>query len=598
MAICSPHNVCHLQAILGIAFALVTGSGCALSPLKTDWRGPEFAAPNFDAVAPWSLASAEDDYSSALALEEAGNCECLPLYYRVAASTWHVLQKELMSSGRTTVRSVELYRSSVAKLLTVGQSFGRWDPCRGLVISSSPHAAVVPVSYQGFSWKPSDFQHLLPVGEYGTPRLTRAFRNHGVGVPLVVVRQTDSPQPFMRSQQPFAATAALRTNSAACGHELVLCDPLRVSTIDSAGLSIPLARDLTAPLALSGQVEVRQWLENFFQPGATGSGDGLFMIEPFQPGKIPVVFVHGLLSDPGTWADLANELRAHPDLNDRYQLWGFEYATGEPFLTSAAVLRRHLKQVRDVYDPTRSDAALSEIVLIGHSMGGLVAKLQVTYSGHQLWQAVAIQPLEALATASDTRSLLRDAFYFQPSPDVTRTVFIGTPHRGSSWARRPVGRLGSALVRPADSSTATHRQLVDSNPNVFKSELQNRFPTSVDLLKPESELLAATAALPYSPVVSLHSIVGHNAAARGSEPTDGVVPVSSARLIGVRSEQIVEAKHATLHRNPATVNEVVRILREHLRQASHEPPVTGSRDAPSRQVRFSGRAHQGGLGTP
>ena len=79
------------------------------------------------------------------------------------------------------------------------------------------------------------------------------------------------------------------------------------------------------------------------------------MNEPFQPGKIPVVLVHGLASSPLTWSHLQNELRTQPGVLDRYQVWTFRYDTGSPFLTTAAELRRQLAELRRIYDPCGAD---------------------------------------------------------------------------------------------------------------------------------------------------------------------------------------------------------------------------------------------------
>ncbi len=419
---------------------------------------------------------------------------------------------------------------------------------------------------------------MQPCGDYESPKLSQAFRSRGLGVPLVVERQTNAPQPFTQREQAFAATAVLRSNADGTGALLEFYDPLRVTTVEMSGRQVALARDLTAPFAFAARNEGRQWLDNFLRPGSAGAGDGLFMIEPYQPGKIPVVFVHGLLSDPFTWVDLANELRARPDLNARFQWWGFRYATGEPFFTSAAVLRQQLVELRRKYDPAASDPALSQMVLIGHSMGGLVAKLQVTESEDRLWRAAARQPFATMVTTEETRQILAEAFFFQPSSAVKRVLFIGTPHRGSNWARRPAGRLGSALVKPSEEADQRLRQLQRDNPNLFRDELRDRFPTSIDLLEPQSPLLNATASLPFSRGVCLHSIIGTGKPSWGGEPSDGVVPVASARLVGVASEIEVDAKHEALNKDPATTVEVIRILREHLRQSSICSP--GSRSRP------------------
>ncbi|MDO9105813.1 MAG: hypothetical protein Q7U57_12740 [Methylovulum sp.] len=49
-------------------------------------------------------------------------------------------------------------------------------------------------------------------------------------------------------------------------------------------------------------------------------------LEPYLPGKIPVVFVHGTASSPARRADMANDLRADPWIRQHYQFLylGFE----------------------------------------------------------------------------------------------------------------------------------------------------------------------------------------------------------------------------------------------------------------------------------
>ena len=548
-----------------LIFGLTLLVGCSLHRNSPQWQPLSYTAPDADAIGNFRLVGAEDTYFHAATLESKNCPECVDEYLKAAGKSWTALEQEFSKTGKSSPRTLSLYHSSVAKVLVTGQRFGRWHPQVGLSVSSLADTTVLPASYHGFSWDPFQFQHLEPVGDYSSPALTTTYRCGGLGVPLVVSRNVANPQPFTPQQQSFAATAIIRSSGEPKCYQLEFYDPLRESHVHVGCGTVALSRDLSAPIAYESLDEDRQWLRSFLQPGATGASDGLFMVEPYQPGKIPVVFIHGLLSDPTTWADLVNELQSHPELSASYQWWGFQYATGEPFLSSAAVLRKQLRQVRATYDPQCQDPAFSQIVLIGHSMGGIVAKLQVTNSGNQLWQSASRQPLATLVTDQKTHRDLQEAFYFQPSPNVRRVIFIGTPHTGSAWARRPVGRLGAVLVEPAAETESRHAQLIRDNPHSFREEFRERIPTSIDLLEPESALLAATNRLHYSQYVTLHSIIGTGKNMRDGKPGDGVVPVASARLPGVASETFLDATHEALHRNPGTVKEVARILNLHRR---------------------------------
>ena len=296
------------------------------------------------------------------------------------------------------------------------------------------------------------------------------------------------------------------------------------------------------------------------RPESQVASAGLRTLEPVQPGKIPLIFVHGLLSDPSTWLGLANELRADPEFARRYQVWAFRYPTGRPFLRSAAELRAALYDVLHRNDPFATDDALRQMVIVGHSMGGLIAKLQASHSHDTLWRHAAYVPLECIRADVQSRRELAEMFFFEPHPAVRRVVFVATPHRGSPWARRPVGLLASASVRRSPQDVERYDRIVDANPGAFWPYAERRIPTSVDILRPTHPLLEAIRKLPMSPCVAAHSIIGTGKHMWFVGDSDGAVPVASAVHPGVQSERRVVSRHMGIQSHPDTVAEIRCIL--------------------------------------
>ena len=319
---------------------------------------------------------------------------------------------------------------------------------------------------------------------------------------------------------------------------LDLYDPLHVTHVNFGAVEHELTRDISAPLAfVSAEVDRNNW-RDFLRPGTENGNMGLRMLQPYQPGKIPVVLVHGLLSDKFTWIQMVNDLRSVPWINERFQIWTFQYYTGQPFLRSGAELRQALSEAIHTFDPQHMDPAMGQMVLVGHSMGGLVSKLQVTSSQNILWDAIASRPFNEVAIEPGDRQQVSQLFFFEPLPSVRRVLFIGTPHQGSFWADNSAGRLGSTLVSMPKDRVELLQTLVKNNPDVFSKYLRKGIPTSIDLLRPDSPLLLGMQRLPVSPAVRLHSIVGTGSSLSDGTPADGIVPVSSRHAPRLRQHAL------------------------------------------------------------
>lgn len=518
-------------------------------------------------------------WTQAEELNRAGDVRCVDAYYRAALLAAQVLEVEASACGFDDAPAWQIYHSALACLIEAGQYYGRLDP-RGHLLVVDGCQRAVPIRYFGFAWRPSDFSRLVEAGQFHTRAIAHDFATAGLGHSLVAVRVASCPDElYVPPRLPFSVTAVLRPvnlqGEVASRESLGGCDSSAILELYNPHVfdqvtwgcgAMRLSRDLTAPLAAIVEESPRQYLRGFTAPTDGSVQPKLTMLEPYQRGKIPVIFIHGLYSDPITWADMVNDLRAMPDLYAQFQFWTYRYPTGGDILDSATALRQHLNLAREQFDPLHEDEALDDMVLVGHSLGGLVSKMQITTSYDILWRHVALQPFDALRAPPLLEARLADNFFFVPVPSVSRVVFIGTPHRGSTLSRRLAGRIGSSLVRYGPEADAEYRQLMEANADVFRPELQRSRPTSVDLLEPTSPLLAALAETPVNPCVQIHSIIGTGGCSVLSEQGDGVVTVTSAQYPGVESEIFVPAKHEKLHRHPAAIAELARILREHAAQ--------------------------------
>ncbi len=162
---------------------------------------------------------------------------------------------------------------------------------------------------------------------------------------------------------------------------------------------------------------------------------GLSQVRPYRRGKIPVVLIHGLGASSKSWVHLVENLSSDPVIRHHCQFWTFGYATGDPILYSALELRQALVESRRQFDPDGTDAAFDRMVLIGHSMGGLLAKLMVEDSRLYLWHSISPRPVRRMAGPAVDRDLIRGCFVFTAVPEVRRVIYLATPHRGSPTAQ-------------------------------------------------------------------------------------------------------------------------------------------------------------------
>ena len=435
-------------------------------------------------------------------------------------------------------------------------------------------------------WTVHDFAEFKFVSDYEVTGISQRYETYGLGVPLIGVRKppedaaaSDKFYPPVIATPVTAFLRLLPEEPHPSGESLPrrkvlleLYDPLAGSDIMVNGLRVPLESDLTTPLAYFLQQSSLESFAKlgFFTPDRWENQTGLYLTEPYDPEKVPVVFVHGLMSSPSTWSEMLNDLRGMPEIRNRYQFWFYLYPTGQPFWISAAQMRQDLREMRAVFDPQRRTPTLDQMVLVGHSMGGLVSKLQTVEGGEPYWSALSETPFQLVKASDEVKQQIEEVFFFNANPSIRRVITIASPHRGSNYANGATMWLSSKLISLPQSMVASYREFLNDNPDVLRPDMARRVSTSIDSLSPSSPLLPVLYSAPKPPGVHYHNIIGD-----GSGDGDGVVSLTSARVENADSEQVVHTDHTTIHRHPETILEVRRILIEHLDQVQREQHPRG-----------------------
>jgi len=424
-----------------------------------------------------------------------------------------------------------------------------------------------------------ELYRFIPIGELEVHGLAMRYRWAGLGAPLAAsTRPIDVSKPgrdLVAPRLQVSVTALLRISEAR--HALVLGAPLAGSlelhlawdaeSVSIAGERVPLEIDPTAALALTFTGVPIIELEMFgFLGRVTGlmrDRPPLVSATPYKPGLIPVVFVHGTASSIVRWMEMFNRLQADPEIRSRFQFWFFQYDSGNPIALSALRLREAVAGAVSRLDPEGKDPALRRMVLVGHSQGGLLVKMQSISSGDRIWNAGSTKPLDQLVLSDQTRDLIRRGMFVEPLPEVSRVVFICTPHRGSFVAGSNfIADLVRRLLTLPFTLTGMAADLA-RNRDALASGVSSFVPSAVDNMSPRNHFIRALADIPVVPSITANSIIAVEGDGPVEQGDDGVVKYSSAHIEPVESELVVKSSHST-QGNPHTIEEVRRILRLHL----------------------------------
>ncbi len=486
-----------------------------------------------------------------------------------AESAWHALAGKSLSPGalaEAEARYAEATGEVIANLngaskAVLPDGVPPWDWHRAgctLVLGGYRLVLATEKNTPG-AWSSGTFDEAWWVNKpTKNPTVPSALRP-GIGATLLAVREGTAERRATEPGLPrrgyyLPATAILEFGPHGHGGpgaptdvRVKILDPRAVATIHvGARRDLPLAADLATPARQEVGVRNFGWLSlaGFFRPERALEYSGMFFFEPYRADKIPVVFIHGLNSDPSIWENATAELMADPEIACRCQFWYFFYPTGSPVPSSAERLRDSLNKIHAQYDPAGTNPNMNRMVLVGHSMGGLLAHLQVIDPGTQIYDAYFAVPPERLRVPPDFEALLRRNLLFVPRRDVGQVVFVCTPHRGSRLADWGIVRLLAKLVSVPQQVLSAATQILTLNTDLLSPEMRRsglRGLSSLDSLSPRNPYYAVLEKLPIQR--PFDTILGDRGRGDSPHSSDGVVGYESAHWDGARSETIVPYGH-------------------------------------------------------
>ena len=427
---------------------------------------------------------------------------------------------------------------------------------------------------------PTGFTRIFPADQVDVSKSGPRHRDPGVGVPVVGwISQQRARWKTLDFPPPTGVAASLTvvlTFPERGPPQWQFRRPFRDEQIRTGGVTHDLAADWSAAPAFYWEMSELDDMDliKVFVPERVAHHKGLFMTHAYDPRRIPVLFVHGLNSSPATFRTMISELEGQPWFRKRYQAWIYSYPTASSWLLSSATFRREVTAAVEFGRRRGGATTLDKMVVVAHSMGGLVSGLSLREPGNKLYDTYFSLPADQLQLSAKERRMLDDTLLFDPLPSPARVVFLAVPHQGSPTAGRFLSNLVANLIRLPKTLTVELGDIILQNLRALgegiigadASRIDDikgaKFATSINSLSPSSRLFRVVPGLPFRPGLRIHSVIGDRGRGDTPQSSDGLVPYWSSHIDQAESELIVPDGH-TLTADPQVIAEVERILRQH-----------------------------------
>ena len=266
----------------------------------------------------------------------------------VTSCSFAKLRKDLVNVDQAIhlfggkVTSVDLDSRSI---IVVAFAESQGDRILGFNLMSGPgefqfRSERQPTYFFGFDDRNKDliFQASEPYvwADGGRPQDPEKASTEAMTIPIVIAENNQSPIP-----------------------QQLVGEPLGSHWDDNQRFNIGTVSSLANPLFSMEQAKKGLW-----QPFAfvEDGGTGIHFLEPYDPDRIPILFVHGVNGSPQNFTALIESID-----RSRFQPWVLSYPSGLRLSLVAEGLQQMLEVLHRQHD-------FDSLHLVAHSMGGLVSR--------------------------------------------------------------------------------------------------------------------------------------------------------------------------------------------------------------------------------
>lgn len=421
--------------------------------------------------------------------------------------------------------------------------------------------------------QPDHITDIIPDTVLSFKGLKNQYSQDGLGARMVLSakegkEEKDQPWRLM----PYSAITAMISFPGKNLSEITQTHEALITTYDASTTGSITIGKTRVPLSANFSGAYGLWLASsafavtsftsIFGRGTIIDRPAVFLMRPYQKNLRTIILIHGLASSPEAWVNTANEIMGDKILRDHFQIWQVYYPTNVPLLINRYEIAEAINKTIDHFDPSRSNIASRGITLIGHSMGGILARLLVSSSGDVLLDALEKKYPAAGAKLSAKSSKFSSIIKFEPLRGVSDAIFLAAPHRGTPYADASWAKYLASFVKLPLSIVNTVGEMALT---IFGRELPREISmTGVDNLSAKDPTVKILEQLKISPNVKYFSIIGReNPEGPLEESSDGIVPYWSSHLDGAASETVVVSGHS-VQETPQAILKIREILRSEI----------------------------------